>query len=213
VSTTLPAAATEGNLLLVYVTPDKASGTISIPAVLDTAGNPVSSVFQSAGAAHITGNGAGDGVSAALFWAIARGGEKHFTGSWANFRFASIAAVELANAHRTAPLDRYVLSNGNAAAASALTIGPTAVTQYASETAVAFWSNDSASAVDTATGRGWSNSFATVAELATNTANPGVSIGLLSGIASGTAVQTTFSYTGDTAEQNVGILVTLRKLA
>lgn len=206
---TMPAAATAGNLILGYCSPDKSVTSITTPAGF----TPVP------GASHL----AGGGVSGALFYKIATGGESVFLFEYVSgtTRFVTSVALEIENVNQSDPIDQIAMTNGNAATARSITVGPTDNTSQANELALAFWSNDSAQSFGgspNATNIGWSDGFTEVTNFG---ANPLVTVGAGAPglhVASKPlptigAVQSTFSYSGGTADESLAFLVTLRAAA
>lgn len=204
----LTSPATAGNLLLVYASPDKAVASIPAPTGFTLV----------PGMQHLTG----PGVSAALFYKVAAGGEQNITCTHggSNTILFSAAAVELSGASTSSPIDLSVMNTGNTLPGTtprtlALTTGAS-TTSGAGQMAVACWSNDSMLNISAATAVGWDNGFTQRADSGVTTRNgsngsPALSVATLPITNAGTAVSTTFSYTGGGDDERMGILVTVRK--
>jgi len=199
----LPFAATAGNLLVLGVFPDKTSGAIATP----TDFTPVP------GASHTTGAG----ISGALFYKVAAGGEQSVPCTWATGAGVSIAIVEIAGAHLTTPVDQVAFGNSASSNARGVAIGPTGACDTDGELAIALWANDSASTTSGSPAPAWTNGFAEifnhgVGNAPANSSAPAVVVAMKELGAAGT-VQTTFSYPGGSSDENLGFLVTLRPAA
>jgi hypothetical protein len=209
VSISLDAPATAGNLILVYSTPDKTAA--SIP--------PPTGFTLVPGMQHLTG----PGVSGALFYKIAAGGEQSITCTHTGDStiFFAAAAIELSNVRADAPIDLSVINIGNTKPeldprTLALSTG-TSITSSANQMAVAFWSVDSLNSIDSATSVGWNGGFTARTDVGVTTrsagSQPGLSVATLPVLTQGSTVSTAFSWTGDTDDERMGILVTVRPAA
>lgn len=191
-----------GNLMLLYVGPDKAC-TVATPADWTLIGTPYAG---------------GTGVSGALFWKVAGAAEPDVTVTLgASTSHCVMAFREIAGAG-AAPIDAVArtiefATNTNVRRTGVMTADPTA---GPNRLALAFMHNDSWGWTDAATGFAWSGAFATdavsgfgAAGGATNAA-PACALGSKALPAAGVVAATEFSYSGDGAVGMMGFLVTIR---
>lgn len=202
-SLAMDVSAPAGKRLLLLVALDKASGTINVPTDDGTG------TWTLVGTKHE----AGTGISGALFTKVAAGNETQITATWTNSVRCTLTLVQLANAD--AP-DQFGMSTTQASTIGRTTglITAGGQTAEAGELALAFMFADSIHSTDAATAYGWTDDFV-------NTAN--FNFGSLTTISDGAppilvgrkllpTVQTpstTGSWTGDTEEEAMGILVTM----
>jgi hypothetical protein len=205
---TLSQAAIAGNYILVFLAIDKtANGTTSLSyeTGLEILTNPNTSTALS----HTTGSS----ISGVMFGKVAVGGETSFAFTHSSAVITNgpnLVAIEVENVSAS-PYDRGVLSHDNASGTddTTLVIGPTGTTTQANELAIAFWAVDSVSSVTADVG--FNNSFshyATYRTGYTHNGQPGVAVATKSLTGTGT-VTTTATHTG-TADETLGVIVTLK---
>jgi hypothetical protein len=197
-------APTLGNRLVLFLPIDKVSGAIATPTDNGTGS------WTLVGSKHE----AGTGVSGAVFSKVSSGSETAITASWANTARATMVLVEVANA---GAIDQSGISTTGTTSSVNTTgvITADGATVSVPQLALAFRGNDSAASTDATTTHGWSNGFTEIAENLVNhtdNANPSVSVGSKILTALGTP-STEWSYTGDTADQEIGFLVTIKRVA
>jgi hypothetical protein len=195
-------APARGNRLVLFVAIDKISGAIATPT------DNGSGSWTLVGSKHE----AGTGVSGAVFSKASSGTETEITASWANTARPTMVLVEVANA---GAVDQSGISTTGTTSAVNTTGVITAggAISSAPQLALAFRGNDSAASTDATTTHGWSNGFTEIAEnltTFTDNANPSVSVGSKLLVSISTPA-TEWSYTGDTADQEIGFLVTIKK--
>lgn len=203
INVTLPSPALAGSLLLLYVSIAWNATSFTIPAGFAYAAPPHS---------------AGSWASGAVFFKVATGGEQTFALAYSMSSSTQItaAAIELVGLRVTGALDQSGFKNGNAALARSITVGPTEGTSEGDELAIAFWSNNNASNINTvSTQPAWSDDFVLVFESGcrdrVTTNAPAFAAGLKAIPLAATAVQTTLSYGGGGTDENIAYLLTLRK--
>lgn len=190
----LSSTATSGNLLVCIWAVDKDSGTLTLPSGF--------TLIQE----HTTGSS----ISGAIGYKISDGTETSFTASSASSNRNTLGILEFSGIDTSDPLDVSVLTDGNSAEDRSLTIGPTASTDEANELALSFWMNDSAQSMAQGSDFSWSDSFSEILYHRPDESNqgqPGVSVGRKDLSSTGT-VSTTFSYTGDSTDQDLGMIAT-----
>lgn len=202
---TLAAAPTAGNRLLLAVIPDKIAGTFGTPTDDGTG------TWSLVGTAY-EGE---DGVSGALFTKVSDGTETEIVASWANSRNALLMFVEVTGA---GAVDQYGLStqHGVSTGRSSGTITAAGAVADAPQLALAFIGVDSALSTDAATIVGWSNGFIEIDSMGMGAVNyntagdfPSGSIGAKQIEAIGTPA-TEYTWTGDAADETMGMLVTIK---
>jgi len=204
-SMTFPFAATAGNLLVVFLAIDKSVATISTPTGWTKAQEVVS----------------GTGVSGALFYKIAAGGETSISFTIATSRVTNIAFMEFSGIASSSPLDISAKTDGNAATARTITAGAMTTTN-ADDLILAFWANDSAASVASATGRGFVDGASGAMETLmshfadahnggdVNTSGaPAVCVARKRRTTTGSE-SATFSYTGGSADENIAFLAAFK---
>jgi hypothetical protein len=196
------AAPRPGSLIVLFLAIDKASGAIATPTDNGTG------AWTLKGSKHE----AGTGVSGAVFTKVSSGTETAITASWANTRLPTMVLVEVV---RAGAVDQFGISTTGTTSAVNTTgvITAEGAISSAPQLALAFRGNDSAGSTNATTTHGWSNGFTEIAEnlvVFTDTAAPSVSVGSKMLTEIGTPA-TEWSYTGDTDDQEIGFLITIKK--
>jgi hypothetical protein len=193
-----------GNSLVLFLAVDKLSGAIATPTDNGTGD------WTLVGSKHE----AGTGVSGAVFSKVSSGSETQITASWATSNRPTMTLIEVANA---GAIDQSGISTTGTTSAVRTTGVITAGGAISSvpQLALAFRGNDSADSTAATTTHGWSNGFTEIAEnltTFTDGAFPSVSVGskLLTEIST---PSTEWSYTGASPDQEIGFLVTIKRVA
>ncbi len=196
ITTTLPAPATAGNLILIAVAPDKAHSAFVAP------GDVTLAVAES-------GEAASNGY---IYYKIAVGGETSFVFSWTGASVRPAAYIcERQGPFDASPLGQVASSNSANAAVTTLSTGTTPATTTTNEIAFGFYFNDSATNLETSTSQSWTNSFS---EFVSQAVAGSFSSGLVGAeliLTATQTVETTFEHTaGGTADQACAMVVTFK---
>lgn len=191
-SVTLPSPATAGNLLLAFYAPDKAPGAFTYP-----------SGWTALAGEH------NNGPSISFGWAykIAVGGESVITFSTTVTTVSKPAlfVMELSGVDPINPINQSIVNYVDDATVLSRSSGTTSATTIASCLAIAVFCTDTW--LNVSGSRGWSNGFSEIyAQAFTSSGPAGIDVGTKPAITLGTAVESTFTYTGG-ADQAIGAMI------
>lgn len=192
-SVTLPSPVTAGNLIVLGVFPDKASGAFTTPAGFTPFGH-VDTTQQ---------------ISGALFYKIAAGGEQTFTGTWTTAQYGEILAIEIAGASASNPIGSTGFNQVDDVSTSRGTTASAPATGSADELGLAIWHMDSTSSV--AGAETWTGMTAEYSSTTATTSGPTIRLGKTLYAAAGSTPSATFAYAAGSADQNAMWLFTVRK--
>jgi hypothetical protein len=201
-SATLPFTPTSGNTLYAFVAIDK----------------DATSDVTATGWTRVMQERSGSAVSAALFRKVATGSETDIevTYTSAASQGFSLYVVEIEG---EVEIDVSAMSTTNLSTpAKTSGTATTANTTAAGGLAIGFWANDSYGSCDTGTDETWDNGFIAAPGPKTrqyfgpaDVGSPAVAAAWKEIPSSGTAVSTSYTYTGDTDDENLLFLVVLKE--
>ena len=195
-SLSLANPATAGNLIVIAAFVDKSSGAITAPAG-----------FIAFGTAHTTG----PGISGALFYKVAAGGEQSFAFSWPTSNIPTMFAQELSGVNASNPIGSVGFTDLNSPLGKGGVVsGPATAT--ANERGIAIFANDSVNnlgGVET-----WSDEFTqTLSNPSSEGGRPAIRVATRTYSAAGAVPSTTYGYDAGTADEAAMWLYTVRAAA